>query len=252
MRSFPWLLRLGSFAVFAIVWQVVAWRVDGLLFPTFTETVAAFGHLVVMPRLWEAIWLSHQALLIGFGLAVLLGVAAGLLMGRSAAADAFIDPYLTVLLVTPMSALIPVIVMTVGLDLQARALVVLLFAVVVITVSTRAGLRTLDPHWLEMVRSFGATERQLWQTVILPGALPTIMAGLRLGLARAFAGMVAVELLLIAVGVGRLIIDFQGAFDGGAVYATVMVLVVEAVILLQILKWLERRLAPWADRIAIE
>jgi NitT/TauT family transport system permease protein len=249
---FGWLLRLGTLVAFAAVWELLAWWVGGLLFPTPVDTVAATGRLVATAGLWQAIWVSHQALLLGFGPAVVFGIGAGLLMGRWAAADAFIDPYLTILLVTPMSALIPVVIITVGLDLPARALVVLLFAVVVITISTRAGLRTLDPTWLEMVRSFGATERQLWQTVLLPGALPAIMTGLRLGLARAFAGMVAAELLLVAIGVGRLIINFQGAFDGAAVYATVMVLVVEAVALLQVLKWLERRLAPWADGIAIE
>jgi NitT/TauT family transport system permease protein len=252
MRSVRWLLRLGSFVVFAVGWELLAGYIDGLLFPTFTETVVALARLIATPTLWQAIWLSHQALVLGFVPALVLGVGGGLLMGRWTAADAFIDPYLTVLLVTPMSALIPVIIMAVGLDLPARALVVLLFAVVVIAVSTRAGLRTLDPGWVDMVRSFGASERDLWRTVLLPGALPAIMTGLRLGLARAFAGMVAVELLLVAIGVGRLIVNFQGAFDGAAVYATVMVLVVEAVTLLQGLKWLERRLAPWADRIAIE
>jgi NitT/TauT family transport system permease protein len=207
---------------------------------------------VQTPRLWQALWLSHQALLLGFGSAAVIGVGAGLLMGRWRAADVLVDPYLTILLVTPMSALIPVVIITFGLDLLARALVVLCFAVVVIAVSTRTGIRTLDPSWIEMVQSFGATERQLWSSVVLPGALPAIMTGLRLGLARAFTGMVAVELLLVAVGVGRLILDFQGAFEAGAVYATVMVLVAESVVLIQVLRVVERRLAPWADQVAVE
>jgi NitT/TauT family transport system permease protein len=247
-----WFLRLGTLVLFLAAWELLASWVGGLLFPTPFETAAASVRLVSTSEFWRALWISHQALLLGFGPAVVLGVGAGVLMGRWPAADTLIDPYLTALLVAPMSALIPVVIITVGLDLPARALVVLLFSVVVITVSTRAGLRTLNPTWLDMVRSFGATERQLWQTVLLPGALPAVMTGLRLGLARAFSGMVAAELLLVAIGIGRLIIDYQGAFDGAAVYATVMVLVVEAVILLRFLKWLERRLAPWADGIAIE
>jgi NitT/TauT family transport system permease protein len=156
------------------------------------------------------------------------------------------------LLVTPMSALIPVVIITFGLDLLARALVVLSFAFVVIVINTRAGFRMLNPSWLEMVHSFGATELQIWRSVILPGALPAIMTGLRLGLARAFTGMVAVELLLVAVGVGRLVLDFQAAFEAGAVYATVLVLVAESVILLRVLRWLEIGLTPWADQVAVE
>jgi ABC-type nitrate/sulfonate/bicarbonate transport system permease component len=151
-----------------------------------------------------------------------------------------------------MSALVPIVILTIGLDLAARVLVVFLFAVAVIAVNTRAGLRTLDPDWIEMARSFGASERQLWRTIVLPGAVPGIVSGLRLGLGRAFTGMVAVELLLVAVGVGRLILQFQGVFDGGAVYAITGLLVLEAVLLLQGLQWLERRLAPWGYGVTTE
>jgi ABC-type nitrate/sulfonate/bicarbonate transport system permease component len=246
VTSSPWTVRAAVFVVFATTWELVARWVDGLLFPSFSETVVALPQLLLMPGLWQAVWISHQAFLLGFAAAVALGIGTGLLMGRAPAADVFIDPYLTILLVTPMSALIPIIIMTIGLGLFARALVVLLFAVVVIAVNTRAGLRTLDPAWLEMARSFGASERQLWRSVLLPGALPALVTGLRLGLGRAFTGMVAVELLLVAAGVGRLLLEFQGVFNAGAVYALVLLLVVEAVLLLRGLSWLERRLTPWA------
>jgi NitT/TauT family transport system permease protein len=252
MSASPWTLRAGAFAVFATVWEIAARQVDGLLFPSFTETAAALPRLLLWPGLWQAMWTSHHAFLIGFGAAVVLGVGLGLLMGRAPAADAFFDPYLAFLLVTPMSAVIPVIIMAFGLGLFARALVVLLFAVVVIAVNTRTGLRTLDPAWLEMARSFGASERQLWSRIALPGALPAIVTGLRLGLGRAFTGMVAVELLLAAVGIGRLVLRFQGSFDAGAVYALVLLLVAEAVVLLRGLTWLERRLAPWTYGVATE
>jgi NitT/TauT family transport system permease protein len=250
--SARWLLRVASLLAFALAWEILAWRVQGLLFPSFSATVAAFGAILGTPRLWHALWLSHQALLAGFAGAALLGVGAGLVMGRWRAADAVIDPYLTMLLVTPMSALIPVVIITFGLDLLARALVVLCFAVVVIAVTTRAGFRTLDAAWIEMVESFGASELQIWRSVVVPGTLPAIMTGLRLGLARAFTGMVAVELLLVAVGIGRLVLDYQAAFEAGAVYATVLILVAESVLLLRALRWLEQRVAPWADQVAVE
>jgi NitT/TauT family transport system permease protein len=245
-------LRACAFAAFATTWELVARQVDGLLFPSFTDTLVALPRLLVQPGLWQAVWISHQAFLLGFGAAVVLGTGVGLLMGRAPAADAFLDPYLTILLATPMSALIPVIIMAIGLDLFARMLVVLLFSVVVIAVNVRTGLRTLDPAWLEMARSFGANERQIWRTVLVPGALPAVVTGLRLGLGRAFTGMVAVELLLVAAGVGRLLLEFQGRFDAGAVYALVLLLVVEAVLLLRGLSWVEGRLTPWAYGAATE
>jgi len=92
-----------------------------------------------------------------------------------------------------------------------------------------------------MARSFGASETQLWRKVLLPGARPAVLAGARLGLARAISGMVAVELLLVSVGFGRLLLRYQGDFDAGAVYAVVLVVAAQAVLLTGWLRRWERR-----------
>lgn len=247
-----WGLRALAIVVFFAGWQLLAYSLDSLLFPSFTETLSAFTELIVTPEFWNALALSHQALVIGFGAAVLVGTTTGLVMGRWRSAEKVMDPYLNLLLATPMSAIIPIIILAIGLGLPARSLVVFLFAVVVIVVNTRTGLRTLDPAWVEMARSFGARESTLWRKVLIPGALPSIMTGFYLGLGRALTGMIAVELLLIAVGIGRLILDYQGMFEAGFVYATIMFVVLEAIILLNFMKWLERKLAPWAGLATLE
>lgn len=251
-RVWRWGLRSGGVVFFFVGWELLAYRLDSLLFPTFTETIAAFSQLVVTAAFWQALWVSHQALLVGFGCALVVGTTLGLLMGRWRTAEKVADPYLNILLATPMSALIPVVILAIGLGLPARALVVFLFSFVVIVVNTRSGLKTLDPSWLEMARSFGASEGQLWRTILIPGALPAMMTGFYLGLGRAMTGMIAVELLLIAVGIGRLILDYQGLFEAGFVYATIMFVVAEAVILLNFLKWVERRITPWAGQVTVE
>jgi len=241
-----WGLRLASLAVFALSWELVARNINSLLMPTFLETVAALARLIVTPALWQALWISNQAMVLGFGLAVGVGIPLGLLMGRWRAVEPFVNPYLNILLVMPMSALIPIMIMATGLGLVSRVLVVFSFAVVTIVVNTRAGLRLVDAAWIEMARAFGANEAQLWMKILLRGALPAIFTGLRLGLSRAVTGMVTVELLLLALGLGRLILDFQGSFEAGSLYATVFVVIVEAVLLLRLFKALER----WAAVIA--
>lgn len=251
-RVWRWGLRALSLVLFLAGWEFLAQQLDSLLFPSFRETLNAFAQLVVTRSFWQAMWLSHQALLIGFACAIAFGTALGLALGRSRAAEKILDPYLNLLMATPVSALIPVIILAIGLGLPARALVVFLFSIVVIVVNTRAGLRTLDPSWVEMARSFGASEPQLWRTILIPGALPAMITGLYLGLGRALTGMIAVELLLVAVGIGRLILDFQGTFEAGSVYAVIMFVVGEAVILLNALKWIERRLTPWAGQVTVE
>lgn len=246
LRAPQMLLRPLSLILFALSWELLAHRLQSLLLPGFFETIAALVRLASTSKLWQALWLSNQAMLLGFFLAAVVGVLFGLAMGRWRAADRYLDPYLTVLIATPKAALIPIVIMATGLGLLSRVLITFTFAVVVVTVNARAGMRMVDPSWTEMARSFTASEEQLWRKILIPGALPAIMTGLRLGVARATSGMVTVELLLVAVGIGRLILDFQGTYDAASLYATVLVVVAEAILLLKACHWLERKIVPWA------
>jgi NitT/TauT family transport system permease protein len=240
-------LAAASFALFVAIWEGLAWALNSLLMPGFFETAAALARLVTTRELWEAVWVSNQAMLLGFGSSVAVALPLGLVMGRWRMAERLIDPYLNVLLVVPMSALIPIMIMATGLGLFTRVLIVFSFSFVIMAVNVRAGLRLLEPSWVEMARSFGARELQLWLKVLLPGALPGIITGLRLGLIRSVSGMITVELLLLALGIGRLILDFQGSFQAANLYATIVVVVAEAVLLLQVFRAVERWGMRWAD-----
>jgi NitT/TauT family transport system permease protein len=224
----------------------VAGRLNSLLLPRLSDTVIALAELVRSRSLWEAMWVSNQAMVLGFLLASLVGVLLGLLIGRWRTAERYLDPYLSILLVTPKSALMPLVIMASGLGLRSRVLVTFAYAVVVITVNVRAGVRTIDPDWIEMARSFGASEGQVWRKVLLRGALPAILTGLRLGLARAVAGMIMLELTFIALGLGRLLLSYEESFDSAGLYATVLVVIGEAVVLLALFERLEQRMAPWS------
>jgi ABC-type nitrate/sulfonate/bicarbonate transport system permease component len=98
-----------------------------------------------------------------------------------------------------------------------------------------------------MARSFGADERTIWRRILLPGALPAIVTGVRLALGRAITGMVIVELLMVSVGIGNLILRFRGFFQAESLYAVVVLVVIEALLLVSLVRWLERRIAPWAQ-----
>ncbi len=247
-----WGLRLGSLAAFAICWEILARSLNSLLLPTFSDTMAALVKLLGTVELWQAMWISNQALIVGFLASVLIGIPLGLLMGRWQQAEKFADLYVNVLLVTPVSALIPLFIIALGLGLASRVLVVFTFALIYIIVNTRAGLRNIDPGLIEMAHSFGAREGQLWRKILLPGALPAMMTGVRVGLGRAITGMVIVELLLVSVGVGRLILRYQGDFDSDFVYAVVLIVLVEAVLLMDLVKRLEKRLVPWESEVVVE
>ena len=139
--------------------------------------------------------------------------------------------------------------MAFGLTLTSRVLLVVVFAIPMLIVNARAGVRQVDPALIEMSTSFMASERKIWRRVLLPGALPAIMTGVRLGVGRAITGMVIIELLLFAVGIGNLIINARGEFDGPTLYGVVILIVIESLILISIARWLERRVGALGDRV---
>jgi NitT/TauT family transport system permease protein len=228
-------------------WEALARSLDSLMLPGAASTLAALAELARGGELWGAMWTSNQALLLGYVLAVAVGVPLGVLAGRARRVSAFVGVVLDVLLFTPTPAMIPLIVLAMGLGLGARTLVVFVFAVAIIAVHAAAGARTADADVVDMARAFGAGPFQLYRRVVLPAAWPATLVGLRLGLSRAISGMVAVELLLVAVGLGRLIERQQGDFDAPGVYAVVLVIVAEAVLLAGAFRRAERRLALRRD-----
>lgn len=245
-----WALQILFFLVFFGVWEIFGRLKAGLLLAPFSETVVAWFDLIVSPELFDALWTSNQAMLIGFTLAVITAIPTGLLLGRLERFERFLDPYLNVLIVTPMSAIIPLIIISIGIGLSARVLVVYVFAFPVIVVNTRAGLKNLEPTLIEMAQSFGASEMQLWKRILLPGATPAMMAGVRLGLGRALSGMVVVELLLVAVGLGRLLLGAMGFFQPERMYAVIIVIIIEVIVVMSIARRIEARLISWKPRLA--
>ena len=236
-----------TLVLFLLGWELYATVRGGLLLPTFTETVGAMVGLLGEPRFWEAMYISNQALVIGFLVAVGIGVPVGIVLGRFRTLERLTDVWLNILLVTPMAAIIPLLIMSVGFGLLSRVILVTVFSIVMVIVNVRVGVRQVDPSLIEMSRSFGAGERQVWQHILLPAALPSIMTGIRLGLGRAVTGMVIVELLMVSVGVGGLILEFRGLFKAPELYATIVAILVEALLLIALARWAERKATPWAQ-----
>jgi ABC-type nitrate/sulfonate/bicarbonate transport system permease component len=234
------------FVAFAAAWQIYGTWFGGLLVPTFTETVVAFGELMVDPEFWDAFLISNQALVLGFISAVVIGIPVGVLLGRFRLLERLTDVWVNILLVTPMAAIIPLLVMSVGFGLLSRVILVTIFAVVMVIVNVRSGVRQVDPSLIQMARSYGANEFQIWTRVLIPGALPSIMTGVRLALGRAVTGMVIVELLMVSLALGGLILEYRGRFDGPHLYATIVAILIEALVLIGLARWLERKVAPWA------
>jgi ABC-type nitrate/sulfonate/bicarbonate transport system permease component len=241
----PNTLRLLSLVTLTGIWEVAGRTGNARLLPPFSKVMSAWFELLISGQLYHALAISLQALVIGFVISVLVGVPLGLLMGRYRRLESFLDIYMTALLTVPMISFIPFLVIAFGLGLHSRVWIVFLFAFVIVAINTAAGVRNVDPTLTEMAKSFGAKESELFVKVILPAALPMIMAGIRLGMGRAVLGMVASEMILAVVGFGAMLMTFGASFNSPALFATILTIVLLAVALLAVIQVIDRKLTPW-------
>ena len=238
-------LRIISLLTLAAIWEFAGRNGNEHLLPPLSKVVTVWLDLLLSGQLLHAIAISFQALAIGFFFSVLFGVPLGLLMGRYRRVEAFLEVYMTALLAVPMISFIPFLVIAFGLGLVSRVWIVFLFAFVIIAINTTAGVRNVDPTLTEMARSFGARESELFLKVILPAAMPMILAGIRLGMGRAVLGMVTGEMILAAVGFGAMLMTFSASFNSSALFATILTIILVAVALLALIQYFDRRLMPW-------
>jgi NitT/TauT family transport system permease protein len=247
-----WGLRLAVFVAAAGLWELFVSTSQNFLLPRFTDVTSGLFRLFFSEaRFWQALYVSNQALILGFSISLLVGIPLGLLAGRFRWVDRVLNPYVGVLLTMPVAPLIPIVIIALGLGIAARVFIVVLFAFVFITVNTRAGVRGVEASLIEMAKSFGASEAQIWRRIVIPGAMPAIFAGMRIGLGRAITGMVMVELILVASGLGRLLLEFSGRMQSDLVFATVLTVIIEALALLAGMQALEKKITRWAPDISI-
>lgn len=226
--------RLVLLLAILATWQWLGDDTAELRMPTFTRTVGSFLELGATGQLWLALVESNKAMVAGYLAALLVGIPLGILLGSFRFAQRALEPYLTALLVVPLIAVLPLIQAIFGLGLLSRVVVVFLFAVVFLTVNTMVGVQEVDTELQAMARSFRAGRLQVMGRVTLPAAFPSIVAGARLGLARAVVGMVIAELFLVSAGIGSLIIYYRTLFDSGAVFALAISLVLEGIVIMRL------------------
>jgi len=233
--------------VFAIL---VAWELYGrssnpLLFTYPTAVARAAVDMAADGSLIKALGESLTVLASGFVLGTVIGIALGLLAGRSAVAAALLELPVNALYATPMVALIPVLVLWFGFGVTSKIVVVTLFVVFPVLINTMRGVREVDARLVEVARTFCSSESRLWFDLILPSALPFIVTGIRLAIGRALIGVIVAEFYTAFAGLGYLIVDNANTFKTARVFVPIVVLMALGVALTALLEWAEGRVAPW-------
>ena len=194
---------LWSFGAAAILWEAVAWWLDNKLFLVRLGAIGErFVELIQSGELISDMRVSFIEFAGGFGLAIVVGISAGVILAASRRLRDLFDTWVSMLYATPTIALGPLFMLAFGIGYASKIALVFLTCVFPILINTLAGLKTTDRTLLEVVRSYGATPRQVYFKVRIPGALPFIIAGLRVSVARALVGVVVAELFGARRGLG--------------------------------------------------
>jgi len=238
----PLLLRILSVALVLGAWEYAGRVPISPAFPTFQETFAAFLEMVKDGTLAKATWITLKPLALGLFTSVVFGVAIGTLMGLNRFAEWLGSPVFIIAQSAPLAALIPILTFAYGIGLTSKVLTVCIMAMPVIVLNSLNAVRHTPNSLVEMGRAFLASRAKLVTKIILPAASPMIFAGLRLGCAAGFVGVILAELLITPTGIGDIITYNQSIAEYPKMYAAIAFIIVFSVLFIEAIEWLERAL----------
>jgi NitT/TauT family transport system permease protein len=247
LGDYPGLLRSAAIVLFLAAWELYGRSLNPIFLSSPSAIAGAFVELCQSGDLPAAVLKSLQGLAIGFALAVVVGTGLGILMGRFKSVSTVLEPFITVFYATPTVALIPLIMLWFGLGLTAKIVIIFEGCFFPMVINTNAGVRNVSRATVDVVRAYGATDRQVMAKVVLPSALPFVMAGIRLAVGRGVIGMVVAEFFTALSGLGSMIIVYSNSFATAKLFVPVITIALMGLLLTSLAKYLERRMAPWKE-----
>src|SRR5690242_11982359 len=250
-RPLPrWVITLASIAVMLTLWEIFGRQVNPV-FGSYPSAIAvAFWELAVSGQLWSALYESLRPFLLGYALAILIGVPLGLFIGGFRTAEAALGIYVTAGYAMPLVALVPLLILWLGLGFAVKVSVILLMSLFPICINTWLGVTAVPKTLIEVGKSFVASDLVILRRIVLPATLPYIMAGIRLAVGRAVVGMVIAEFFTTISGLGAVIINSANNFDTATMFVPIIILMVMAIGLNWLIGFVEHKVAPWQAEIA--
>ena len=247
-RSARTVVGFVSVVLFLIVWQVVGAndiiRSDLISYPSEVgETLVAMSR---SGELGTNALVSLQEFIQGLVPAIVVGIAAGTAFALSRKLHYLCEPLIVALNTSPIIAFVPIVVVWFGVGTQSKAIMVFLAAVIPIVINTMTGIAEVQESWIRACRAFGANRRQVIAKAILPGALPSVMVGVRLSVGRAIVGLIAAEMYVSVRGIGRLIQVYSTSERAAEIFVLVAVVASFGFLLVTALRRIEGLLAPWS------
>jgi ABC-type nitrate/sulfonate/bicarbonate transport system permease component len=244
-----WVLGGGALVVLLLAWEAIArlgW-VPALFLPAPTAVVAEGGRMARNGELWRHLAVSLARVGIGFGTGAAIGTALGLLLGVSRVVWAITNPIIAATYPIPKIALLPLMILWLGIGETPKVAMIALGVFFPVVINTYAGVRGTDPFMVKTAKSLGAGPWQVVRKVVLPSALPTILAGYRLGTGIALLLVVSAEMINATSGIGFLILNSGDLMLTGRLMVGLAVLSLLGLLSTWGLRALEGWLTPWKD-----
>ena len=227
---FNWVVRIGFAVVLFGLWEISTRAQSRALAAPPSEILKAFWELTFVEGvIFVEALVTARAFFMGFGAAIVIGLLVGMVMGRSRLAEYVLEPYVTLMYALPSIALIPVLVIWFGINDRIRVVLVILASVFPIIYNTATGVKNVDEELVEVGRSFCASRRKIATSVVIPGALPLIFAGLRIGLSHALVGVIGAEIIVVITGLGGLVIRYANRFQMANMFVPIIFITLLAV-----------------------
>jgi NitT/TauT family transport system permease protein len=236
-----------SIGLFFAAWQAVFLVIPfNPLFISKPSLIAeSFLALLQSGDLLRELAVSAVPFLYGFGAAVVIGVAVGIVMGWRVRVGYALDPLMTVFYASPLVALAPLVIVFFGVGVSGKAIIIFLLAVFPFIFNTYAGVRAVDRLLINVVRSLGGSEKDLYLKVIVPSVLPYMVAGARIAVGRGLIGVLVGEFFAASEGIGYAIARFGDLFALDKMFACILSIMIIAVVLTEGIRWAERAAFPW-------
>jgi len=238
-----------SIVVGLVVWEILTrlFLENELLIPPPSSVVRSFWKLGLSGELNRHLSATLFEFVCGFSTACVVGILLGYLMGRHKWFDDVMDPWIAMLYSIPVIAFVPFIIIWFGIGLLSKIIVVFKITAVAIMLNTAAGIKNIDPTWLELSKSLRLNSWETTFKIRLPAAIPYIVTGMRLGVGRALLGVIVAELMAANAGLGYMLRDASETWDSPKLFVTVVLLAAIGMGSFMLIRKAEQKLAPWRE-----
>ncbi len=241
-------------AIASVILGLLAWEIidttlvrNPLVLVGPSQIATAFLILLNKGELLHHIYVTFIEFILGYLVGVVVGIGFGVLMGISRTAQQILNPWVIISYNAPVILLAPLFIIALGIGIVSKVGIVFIGAVFPVLFNTYAGITTADGRLVEAVRAFGGTKLQVFSKVTVPSALPLLMTGLRLSVGRAIVGAIISEFFGSKAGIGFMISVASEEFETAQAFVGVILLALGGYLTFEVLKYTERRIAPWYE-----